>query len=143
MMSSRSSEAHARSSSNWGWDMRGRESGTRRPRSSGFRAFDEAHELPEQVARVVRAGRRLRVVLHREHAGVGRGDALDGAVVEVDVRDLGLAAQRGLVGREAVVLRGQVDLLVDDIAHWMVAAAMSELELVRTAAERERENLGA
>ncbi len=49
----------------------------------------EAAELVEQVARVVRPGPGLRVVLHAERGHVAAADALDDPVVQVHVRDVG------------------------------------------------------
>ena len=57
--------------------------------------------------------------------------------------DLDLAHERFLVGGEAVVLRGEVDLVADHVAHGMIRAAVSELELVGLAAHGEREDLVA
>ena len=68
------------------------------------------HEPLEQVERVVRAGRRLRVVLHGEGPRAGGAEALDGAVVQVHVGDAAVSRQVAIVHREAVVLAGDLDL---------------------------------
>ena len=59
--------------------------------------FHFVEELREQVVRVVRARRRLGVVLHREDRLVDVAQAFDRAVVQVEVRDLDAspAASRG------------------------------------------------
>src|SRR5215217_7550538 len=68
-------------------------------------------ELVEQPDRVVRARARLRVVLHAAGRHVEQPDALDRAVVEVHVGQLGLAEvgleplARLALHRETVVLR--------------------------------------
>src|SRR5262252_1864368 len=67
-----------------------------------------AHQIGkamEQVVGVVRARRRLRVVLHREDGPLAMPQALAGAVVQVDVRRLpSVRRDRGGIDGEAVVL---------------------------------------
>ena len=72
----------------------------------------QVDELVEQVFRVVRTGRGLGVVLHRERTPVNESDAFDDAVVGAGVAHFG-GAERGVeplprlaFQREAVVLRG-------------------------------------
>src|SRR5437868_13629926 len=95
---------------------------SRRGMSGGV--LDLGDETVEQVERVVRAGAGLGVVLDRGAGDVAQREPLNGAVVEVDVRQLGgaevgLPAHR-LVGRqrlraaraqdrEAVVLARDLD----------------------------------
>ena len=55
---------------------------------TGVRAPDRGHELGEVGEGVVRSGRGLRVVLHGEQRQLAVAHALDGAVVQVEVRDL-------------------------------------------------------
>src|SRR3954467_8855529 len=82
---------------------------------SGLRSGHLGDEVVEQPERVVRTGARLRVVLPAAGRDVEQADALDRAVVEVDVRELGLAevAAQALAGlaadREAMVLGGDRD----------------------------------
>src|SRR5207237_950753 len=69
------------------------------------------HQLPElfeEVAGVVGAGARLGVVLNAEGGHVSAGEALDDAVVEVDVGDVGVG-HRPLGHRVVVVLAGDLD----------------------------------
>src|SRR6478735_8448420 len=61
----------------------------------------ELEEAVEEVGRVVRPGRRLRVVLHRVGRQVKAFQPLDDVVVEAHVRDAGAA-----VCRVAVLSRG-------------------------------------
>ena len=67
-------------------------------------------------------------------------EALDGAVVERDVADLGRVARRD---REAVVLGGDEDALRAGDADGVVGAAVAERELERLQAEREPDELVA
>ena len=92
----------------------------------------QVDELVEQVVRVVRAGRGLRVVLHRERPPVNEFDALDDAVVGAGVADLG-GAERGVeplprlaFQREPVVLRGDRDPSGGVVDHRDVDAAVAE-----------------
>ena len=98
-------------------------------------------EAIEQVERVVRPRRGLGVILHRE--GVqGRGrHALHRAVVEVHVGDLGAGDGAALPHGEAVVLRGDLDALRAQVLDRVVGAAVPELELEGTHAERLRQQL--
>jgi hypothetical protein len=54
----------------------------------GIAAVHQLAELAEQTARVVRAGRGLRVVLHAENRKFLVSHSFDGVVVQVDVTDL-------------------------------------------------------
>src|SRR5262249_4398772 len=103
-----------------------------RPRSAspppGFHHLDEA---AEEIARVVRAGRRLRMILHREGGLTLDRQALDGAIVQVHVCHLGAVAERVHVDHEAVILRRDLDLAGGEVLHRLVAAVMPELELAR------------
>ena len=87
---------------------------------------------------VVRPGRGLGVELERLEAVAAQ--ALDGAVVERDVADLGRVARRD---REAVVLGGDEDPLRAGDADGVVGAAVAERELERLQAEREPDELVA
>src|SRR5207237_6301206 len=101
-------------------------------------AFDE---LLEQVIGVVRPGRRFRMVLHAEHRFRLVTQTLDGAVVQIDVRDGDIRWQRLRVDREAVILRGDLDLARFQLLHRVVCAPMTELQLVGLAAQRQRKDL--
>src|SRR6266516_5101639 len=95
---------------------RGRALTRRGSNNSGRRGFEELDEAVEQVGRVVRAGRRLRVVLHAERPDVAGDQALDHVVVEAHVAyfdgaELGLDGSiERRVDREPVVVRGDLDL---------------------------------
>src|SRR5947209_3594942 len=58
------------------------------------RLDDFGYESVKQVQRVARTGPRLRVVLHRGSLHVAQDQALDRAVIEVDVGQLGGAEVR-------------------------------------------------
>ncbi len=103
----------------------------------------QAGEAAEQIVAVARAGRGLRVVLHREHRPVLQREAAVRAVEQRDVRLLDIRRQRLLVDREAVVHRGDLDLAGGQVLHRMVRAVMALMHLHRLAAEREAEHLVA
>src|SRR3569623_438973 len=100
-------------------------------------------EAREQVARVVRTGACLRVVLHAEDRLAGDGDAFIRVIEQVLVRDAHAGRQRALVDDEPVVLRRDLDLAGRLVEHRMIAAVMAEAELQRLRAEREPEDLVA
>src|SRR6185295_9166302 len=83
------------------------------------------------------------MVLHRKCRLVLDDEALDGAVVEVDVRDFRAVAEGIWIDGEAVVLRGDLYLAGGEVLHWLIAAVMAELELVGAAAEGEAQDLVA
>ena len=105
-----------------------------------FPTHHQLAELVEQVARVVRARARLRVVLHAERGNLTAPDALDHSVVEVHVRDVGGVEPVG-VDREVVVLARDLDLSGREVTDRMVAAVMSERQLERPRAQRGAEQL--
>src|SRR5947209_3467713 len=76
-----------------------------RPGAASGWACDCRDEAVEQVQRVVRAGSRLGVILHGRSGHVLEREALNGAVVEVDVAQLGLAEVRVPANRLVVVDR--------------------------------------
>ena len=109
----------------------------------------QVHELVEEVLRVVRPGRRLGVVLHREGASVNEFDPFHHPVVGAGVAHL-CGAERGVEAltrftfqREAVVLRGDGDPPGGVIDDRHVDAAVPEHHLVRRAAQRAAEDLVA
>src|SRR3954447_5746765 len=106
---------------------------------------DGLQEAVELVERVVGPRSRLGVVLDGRAVDLEQLEALDRAVVEVDVGQRGLAEvglpAHGLVGldaarpvrrldREAVVLGGDLDLAGPQVLDRVVAAAVAEGQLV-------------
>ena len=112
--------------------------------------FDHQVDEPvEQVPRVVRAGRCLRVELHRERQPVKAFQPLDDPVVEAAEGHLGPAelgvghlVERG-VHREAVVVRGDQHPAGAVVAHRLVDPAVPELELVGAETQCPAEDLVA
>src|SRR5262245_23024758 len=98
--------------------------------------LDEVDEASEEVRRLVRAGRRLGVVLHGEERQALVLEPFDGAVVQVRVREDRRAAERVGVDGEAVVLRRDLDLAGLQVLDGLVRAVVAELELVGATAER-------
>src|ERR671923_549846 len=111
---------------------------------SALRGNYPLHEPVEEMASVVRPRAGLGVVLHRRRRHVAHYQPLHGAVVEVQLLQLGraevgLPADR-LVGvdrplparaehREAVVLRGDLDPPGLEVLDRVVGAAVAEREL--------------
>ncbi len=107
-------------------------------------SFISCREILEQVVRIVRAGRRFRMVLHAEYRFIAMAHAFNGVVVEVHVRDLDFASRaESRVDTEAMILRRDLDFAGLAVQHRVVCAMMTELQLVRFAAECETENLMA
>src|SRR5262245_1931275 len=70
--------------------------------------------------------------------------SFNGVVVQVDVRDVNVVEiQTFRIYRKTVVLSGDLHLLPLKVQNWMIAAMMSEFQLVRTASQRKTENLVA
>src|SRR3954447_10878844 len=112
---------------------------------SSRRGTDGLQEAVELIQRVVGARPGLRVVLHGGAVDLQQLQALDGAVVEVDVGqgrlaevgapadrlvglDAAAAARRG--DREAMVLRGDLDRARAEVLDRVVGAAVAEGQLV-------------
>ena len=84
----------------------------------------------------MRPGRRFGVILHAEH-GLGHvPQALHGAVIEIEVRDLHVVRDGVWVDREPVVLRRDFDLAGLQILDGVIAAAVAELQLERARATK-------
>src|SRR4051794_16234883 len=92
----------------------------------------------------MRSRRRLGVVLDGEHGLALVPETFERLVVEVDVRVFDIVrVQRIGIDCEAVILRRDLDASAAQILDRMIAAAVSELQLVRAAAERQAEELVA
>src|SRR5262249_12981823 len=100
-------------------------------------------EIVEQVRAVVRAGRCFRVVLDAEDGVLLVAHALEGAVVEVDVRRLDVGGEGGGGGGENVVLGRDLDAAGGAVEDGLVGAAMAELEFERLRSEGQAEQLMA
>src|SRR5712692_9551024 len=110
--------------------------------SSPFLTAHHVDEAGEQVMSVVRARRRLRMVLDGEDRQLAVAHALGGPIVQIDVGLLEPDLRHGLgVDGEAVILRRDLDAARGQIAHRMIGAVVSELELVGAAAEGQSQDL--
>src|SRR2546425_11724775 len=81
------------------------------------------------------------MILHAEHRTRAMAEALDGSVVQIEMRHLDVLGQRRRVDGEAVVLRSDFDLPGLELLHRMIRAAMTEFQLERLAPHREAEDL--
>src|SRR5438067_7782559 len=95
-----------------------------------FSPLNQLEEAVEQMLVVLRAGVRLRVVLDREDRQLAVRQALDRAVVQVDLADeeAGGRVDRRAVDLELVVLRGDVDAPAQKILDRVVGAVMAVLQ---------------
>ena len=104
----------------------------------------EFDEIIEEVMRVVRSGRRFRVILHAEYRMAAVTKTFQGVIVQVHVRDLDVGwIERILVHGEPVVVRCDFNSLAHLVENRVVRAAMPELELVGLAAECQPQELVA
>ena len=77
----------------------------------GFSIHHESMKVVEQVARVVRAGRRFRMILDAEERQRAVAHAFVGVVVQIDMRDFDVARRKRIgIDAEAMILRGDLDL---------------------------------
>ena len=126
--------------------------------SGGSHSTHASTKPIEQVQRVVRAWACLGVVLDAGARHVAQHESLDGAVVEVHVRQLGgaevgLPPQRLVAGDrvlapgpddgEAVVLGGDLDLAGREVLDGMVGTAVAERELEGLEPDRPAQQLVA
>ena len=97
----------------------------------GVRHAHQFDEVVEEIERIVRAGRGFGVVLHAERRVVAVTETFERLVVEVHVSEFDVEAfERIGIDREAMIVRGDLDLLRELIEHRVVGAAMSEFQLV-------------
>ena len=83
--------------------------------------FHHVGELGEEVVGVVGTGRSFRVILHSEEGELFVAHAFVGVVVEIEVSDFDFAGrQRFGIDAEAVILRGDFDLIGQEILYRMI-----------------------
>src|SRR5258706_10987743 len=93
-------------------------------------ALHQLHEIVEQVMRIVRPGRRLRVILHAEDGMVAMPETFQRLVVQIGMRDLDFVEVEGVgIDGEAMIMRSDLDAPGDFVEHGMIRAAMTELQL--------------
>ena len=95
----------------------------------------------EQVVGVVGSGARFRVVLHAVELLIRVCEARHGVVVEVYVGDPAALGQAVPLNREAMVLAGDLHLARVLVAHRVVAATVTELQLEGARPHRQSEDL--
>ncbi len=84
------------------------------------------------------------MILDARGSQVFGSDTLDRAVVQIDLGDFGFGTGQGIgIDRVAVVLRCDSYAAIGQVLHWMVAAAVPELEFERLSAQSLTENLVA
>src|SRR5689334_6443805 len=94
------------------------------------------HKVAEQVMRIMRTWGRLGMVLNREERHRLVPHALQSAIVQVEMRHFNFAgSERIWINRKVVVVRCDLDFPCTLLANWVVAAMMSELQLVSFSAQ--------
>ena len=102
---------------------------------------DRLHKLREQIIAFMRPWRGFGMVLHGKNWELFMLEAFDGMIVQIQMREFAIGGHRLPIDGKAVVLRGDFNLLRDQVLHRMIRAAVPELELIRIASERQRKQL--
>src|SRR5229473_777755 len=105
-----------------------------------------AHQIVkslEQIMRVARAGRGLRMILHREHRLAVELYAAIGAVEQRDVRLRRSGRQRLLIHGKTMVHRGDFHLACGLVLDRMIGAVMALMHLPGLGADRQAQHLMA
>ena len=104
----------------------------------------KSDKIIEQVAGIMRAGRSFGVVLHRKSPFASDAHALDGLVVEVDVRHfhaVGSGDNGIFVDAETVILAGNFTPTGNEVFDRMIDAAVAVVHFVGGNVHRQRQNL--
>src|SRR5579863_3422159 len=103
----------------------------------------DLHKFLKHLMSVMGTRGRLRMILDRKYRQTPVPHSLDGAVVQIDVRNHDLALERGGVDREAVVVSRDLNGLGTKVHHGLISAMMPELEFIGLTAQRQAQNLMA
>ena len=95
-----------------------------------FCSFDQLRKIEKELFGVIRSRGGFGVMLDRKDGVFGRAGAFHGAVIQVDVRDLGVGGEIFAIGGKAMVLGCDFDFAGAQILHGLIAAAVTELEFV-------------
>src|SRR5207244_4168159 len=86
----------------------------------------------------------LGVILHAKRWMVAVAEAFERLIVEIDVGNVDLVeVERIRIDCEAMIVRSNLDLLCDLVNHGVIGAAMTELEIISLASDREAQELMA
>src|SRR4029453_14456995 len=114
------------------------------PLSGAGSAGHEVGEPLEEIVRIVRTRRRLRVILHAEHRQLAMPQAFARPVVQIEVARLPAGrGHRRRIDREVGVLGRGFPPPGGEVAHRMVGAVVSERQLVGAATGGQAQDLMA
>ncbi len=99
------------------------------------------HKPPEQILRIMRPRRRLRMMLHREDRQVAVADPFHGLVIQVFMPQTGGIAQRIQINGKTVILGGNLHLAGGHIHNRQVGTMVAEGELDGLAAQGQSKQL--
>ncbi len=88
-------------------------------------------ELLEQIRAIVRASRRLGMILHAKRWQFSVTHAFDRVIVQITVRHFQIRWQRIFGHRKAVILRSDFHFACVQILHRLIGAAVAEFEFER------------
>src|SRR5271157_4334357 len=107
--------------------------------------FPLLHHLPEvveEIVRVLRAGAGLGMILHAEERHRSMAQALERVVIQVDVGQVYVARLKRIgIDGEVVIVAGDLHFARIHLLHRMIAAVMSELELISLASKSDPDQL--
>src|SRR5205085_6504994 len=98
--------------------------------AASVHVINQPHEIAEKIKRIVRTRCRLGMILHGDRRLAAMPEALERLIVQVDVRVLDVVfAERIRIDGEAMILRSDLHAPTLQMLDWMIAAAVSELQL--------------
>src|SRR6187402_1696409 len=103
--------------------------------------FHHLAEVLEQIMRVMRSRRRLRMILHTEHRMLVVLQPGTRLVVQIDVRYRNVRTERFRVDRVVMVLRCDLDLACFQVLDRMIRPVMTKLQLVSVATKGQTKEL--
>ena len=103
--------------------------------AASVQLIDQPHEVAEEIKRIMRPRRRLRMVLDSDHRLAAMAKALQRLIVQINVSKFHIIfAERIGIDCEAVILRGDLYAAGLQMLHRMITAAMAEFQFVRASA---------
>src|SRR4029077_8692745 len=91
------------------------------------RFVDQFAELIEEIGGVVRPRSCLGMILYAEYRVVSVAHPLDGAVIQVDVRNFYFGRQGIRIHRKSVILRRDRDLAGNQVFHRLIPTSVAKL----------------
>jgi len=97
--------------------------------------LNELGKFCKKVGGIIRSGRSLWVILHRECGQFFVTEPLDGIIVEVDVGDLNVVWKRINISGKSMVLSGNGYFAITQVFDRLVASTVTKFEFVGAASK--------